>query len=201
MQDGVIQAGVDEVLLRLSLPAEDVAAGLAIGVAAEVVEHVVWIAAAHGAADHNVLHASRLGGVDLRFLPEPIHLVGLAIRKAHVWAAGLGVCAAGGLHLGRSADEQGGASGEGCEQTLVTGAILHAGHIDNDDGSLGRSGVGKQRLPRRLAANNAHRLKGVASGQHLSERMPSRLATRAADCHTHGGLGAEDMGKKNTQSR
>ena len=69
MDDSVVEcAAVDEVLLRLPLPDQDVAI-------AQVVQGVLLICAAHAADQDHLLHARLLCSINLALLPQPVHLV------------------------------------------------------------------------------------------------------------------------------
>lgn len=70
MHDGVIDAAGNQVLLRLPLPLQDVAAP-------QLVKGVVGVSAAHRAAHNNLLDAGGLGCINLSLLAEPIDLLGL----------------------------------------------------------------------------------------------------------------------------
>ena len=74
VDDGIGQAAGDQILLSLALPDQDVAV-------AERVQPVLLLGDAHRRHQDYLLHASRLGSINLPLLPLPVHLC--SVKSCH----------------------------------------------------------------------------------------------------------------------
>mmetsp|Transcript_19773 Transcript_19773/g.43228 ORF Transcript_19773/g.43228 Transcript_19773/m.43228 type:complete len:351 (+) Transcript_19773:117-1169(+) len=103
VDDGVLQSGGYQVLLRLALPQQNVCAS-------HRVEEVVDLGASHGAHENHLLDACRLGCIDLVLGTKPVHFLrGGPLREGELRA------------LRRAA-------GDLCKDDRDEGEVLNLGH-------------------------------------------------------------------------
>mmetsp|Transcript_15528 Transcript_15528/g.48531 ORF Transcript_15528/g.48531 Transcript_15528/m.48531 type:complete len:427 (-) Transcript_15528:69-1349(-) len=174
VDNGERHAAVDEVLLRLALPQQDVATlrrAVRQALAPERVQHVARVGAAHRGAEDDVDRAGSLGAVDLRLLAEPIDGLRLAVREAKDGAARRLVRLSARRRLGAGANDESVAAGERSGDGGLVGDVGH-GH------RIGRHTRLDQRRLALLAPHNPDRLK-LGQREQLPEGVLPRLAASA----------------------